>query len=147
VTGRPGADRARIAFAGAAFVGVALVAASLLGSAAFHGARAAEAEARGRRAFQKCLACHSVESGETNLPGPNLAGILGRPIAAEPGFAYSDGLRDLALREGAWRPDLLDRFLQAPEDVAPGTYMGFLGLGEDERRSLVAFLGATRAGP
>ena len=38
---------------------------------------------RGERVFQYCYACHSVQPGEKNLQGPNLAGIIGRPIAAE----------------------------------------------------------------
>ena len=98
---------------------------------------------RGEKVFQKCYACHSVEPGEVNLPGPNLAGIIGRAIAAEAGFDYSPALRDLATREKVWTADLLDRFVAAPEEVAPGTQMSFPGLAKAaDRADLLAYLGS-----
>jgi cytochrome c len=92
--------------------------------------------------FQKCYACHSVMPGETGLSGPNLAGVVGRRVASEPGFAYSPALVALAGHGGRiWTEAALDAFLRAPEEVAPGTAMTFVGLSDAaERADVIAFL-------
>jgi cytochrome c len=100
--------------------------------------------ARGERLFQYCYACHSIEPGETNLPGPNLRGIVGRPIAAQAEFDYSSAMRAFAQREGRWNEALLDRYLTAPYKLVPKTSMSFPGLAEaDERADLIAYLRST----
>lgn len=102
----------------------------------------------GKRAFQKCYSCHSLEPGEGNLTGPTLHGVVGRPIAAVPGFDYSQSMRRLASREQRWTPELLDRLVADPEAVAPGTSMAFHGITDPgERAALIAYLEArqTRA--
>jgi cytochrome c len=103
---------------------------------------------RGEVVFQKCYACHSVVSGETGLSGPNLAGVVGRAIAGEPGFEYSDALEALpAQGYRVWTEAALDAFLTSPEDFAPGTAMTFIGLPDaKERADLIAYLAATRDG-
>lgn len=97
--------------------------------------------ARGERVFQYCYSCHSVQPGETNLQGPNLAGLIGRPIAALEDFDYSPALRSFAAREKVWTEELLDRFTAEPEAVVPRTSMQFHGV-EDaaERADLIAYL-------
>jgi len=99
---------------------------------------------RGERLFQYCFSCHSVERGETTLPGPNLRGIVGRRIAAQNGFAYSPSMRAFAEREALWSEALLDRYLAAPYVVVPRTSMSFPGIAEPEERSdLIAYLRST----
>ena len=102
--------------------------------------------ARGEVVFQKCYACHSVVPGETGLPGPNLAGVVGRRIAGESGFAYSPALVALKGQGGEiWTEAALDAFLRDPEAVAPGTAMAFVGLRDAaERADVIAFLKRTR---
>lgn len=100
--------------------------------------------ARGDRVFQYCFACHSVEPGETNLSGPNLRGIVGRPIAAQEGFDYSPALKAFAARHGTWSVERLDRYVAAPEEEVPKTTMGFRGVEDrQERADLLAFLKAS----
>ena len=100
----------------------------------------------GEQIYRRCYACHAIEPGNNSPAGPTLAGIVGRPIAAEPGFNYSPALRRLATRHRRWTPDLLDRFLADPEAVARGTEMGFIGLRDpDERRTLIDWLGRRTA--
>jgi cytochrome c len=110
------------------------------------GAASAGDPARGEVVFQKCYACHSVVPGETGLPGPNLAGVVGRRVASEPGFAYSPALVALAGQGGRiWTEAALDAFLRAPEEVAPGTAMTLVGLRDAaERADVIAFLKRTR---
>ena len=99
---------------------------------------------RGKVAFQKCYACHSVEPGERGLAAPNLRGVVGRPVAGVPGFAYSAALRSLKRREPVWTAELIDRYVADSESVAPGTTMPFLGMtNARERADLIAYLRAT----
>ena len=98
--------------------------------------------ALGERLYRQCYACHALEPGRNTPAGPTLHAIVGRPVAAEPGFDYSPALRRLAAARGRWTTDLLDRFLADPAAVAPGTEMGFVGLHDAaERRALIAWLG------
>lgn len=103
--------------------------------------RATGDAARGARAFQQCYACHSVQPGETDLPGPNLAGIVGRRAAADAGFDYSAALRAAGNRGLAWTPAELDAFLRDPEAHLPGTSMSYPGLRDPVMRAdLLAYL-------
>lgn len=111
------------------------------------GTAAAAQAPDGRRAFQKCFSCHSVDPAETGLPGPNLAGIVGARAGREAGFAYSPAMKAAAARGLTWTEATLDRFLADPEAVVPRTEMSFVGLRDPaERRAVIAYLKATRRG-
>ena len=71
-----------------------------------------------------CASCHSVVPGAVVGPAPNLAGLMGRRVAGDPGFGYSPAL--LAARESGqiWDRAMLERFLQDPEEMFPGLWMG-----------------------
>jgi len=104
--------------------------------------------ADGEQAWRQCAACHALEAGANTPAGPALHAVVGRPIAAEPGFNYSPALRRFATRHGRWTPELLDRFLADPAAVVPGTEMGFPGMTDPgERRALVAWLGRRATQP
>jgi cytochrome c len=124
----------------------------LLGASALMACAAAAMETKtaapgaGERAFQKCYSCHSIEPEQTTLAGPNLEGIIGRPIAAQAGFDYSPALRRFAGREPVWTSALLDRYIADPEALVPGTSMAFNGIADPaERAALIGYLGQTRA--
>ncbi len=105
--------------------------------------RAGEAErlALGERAYQKCYSCHALDPGRNDLTGPTLHGIVGRSVAAEPGFDYSPALRAFAQRKPRWTRELLDHFAADPEAVVPGTSMTFHGIADAaEREALIAYL-------
>jgi cytochrome c len=94
----------------------------------------------GEAAFDKCYSCHELSGGEA-LEGPPLKGVIGRKVAAEPGFDYSPALRRLAAEHPVWTQELLDRFVADPEGVAPGTAMAFAGIKDSsERAALIAYL-------
>jgi cytochrome c2 len=91
--------------------------------------------------FQYCYSCHSVDPNETALQGPSLVGIVGRRIAAQDGFEYSRAMRAFAQKHGAWREELLERYIAEPEKLVPKTTMAFRGVEEAaERADLMAFL-------
>jgi cytochrome c len=101
----------------------------------------ATAEEDGARAFTPCRACHSLNPDERGLPGPNLSGVIDRPVASDADFDYSPVLRkshDDGLR---WDAKRLETFLADPAGMFPGLWMSMRGI-EDaaERRALVQFL-------
>ena len=59
---------------------------------------AADGMTSGEKIFKKCVACHTIAAGGADGIGPNLQGIVGRPIAGG-GFAYSDALKGVG---GTW---------------------------------------------
>jgi cytochrome c len=94
--------------------------------------------AKGEKVFAKCAACHTANSGGANGIGPNLFGIVGKPLGGHSGFAYSDGLKKVG---GNWTFEAMDKWLKSPRDFAPGTKMTFAGLGSPEdRANLIAWL-------
>ena len=97
-------------------------------------AMAADAE-NGKTVFNKCKACHQVDK---NAVGPHLGGVVGRKAASVEGFAYSDALKKSGL---TWDEATLDKWLQAPSKLVPGTKMIFAGIKDDgERADLIAYL-------
>jgi cytochrome c len=89
--------------------------------------------ARGEAVFQRCAACHTIAPGGPASIGPNLHGVMGSGIAARPGFAFSPALR--AHAGGTWDWQNANAFLHNPRYFAPGTRMGFAGLGDPQDRA------------
>jgi cytochrome c len=94
--------------------------------------------ARGKRAFLKCVSCHSAEPG-VHKTGPSLAAVWGREAATVEGFGrYSDALRAADVR---WDAETLDAWLQGPQSVVPGTSMRIQAItSSEEREDLIAYL-------
>lgn len=90
--------------------------------------------AKGEGIFKKCVACHTIAAGGANGIGPNLNGVLGKPIGAHAAFGYSDALKG---KGGTWSFDTLNEWLSNPKKFAPGNKMTFAGLGNPEERAAV----------
>lgn len=94
--------------------------------------------ARGQRSAQVCASCHTFDAGGPNRTGPNLHGIVGRPIASHAGFAYSVAMAGAG---GTWTYETLDRFLTSPSRTVSGTKMAYAGLRNPrDRAQLIAYL-------
>ena len=94
---------------------------------------------KGEKAAKKCAACHSFDKGGANKVGPNLWGVVNRPIGSHEGFSFSPALADKSA--DPWDYDHLNQFLASPKTYAPGTKMSFAGISKDtERADVIAYL-------
>lgn len=98
--------------------------------------------AAGETVFKKCTSCHTADKGGANKVGPNLFGLVERPVASHEGFGYSAGMKDFSQGGSVtWTFENLNHFLTAPKKFIAGTAMGFAGIKkEDERANLIAYL-------
>lgn len=95
----------------------------------------------GARLFTPCRACHSLDPADHGLPGPNLAGLIGRKVGGDPAFDYSPVLRKANSEGSRWDAERLDRFLADPAEMFPGLWMSFRGVEKAaDRAALVRFL-------
>ncbi|MCA8909107.1 MAG: hypothetical protein KDA64_14630 [Rhodospirillaceae bacterium] len=102
---------------------------------------AAADPARGAAFTHACSACHTFDYGAANTVGPNLWGVVGRPVATGTGFSYSPALEALRAGGAEWGLAELDTYLQSPRDAAPGTAMTFVGVQDaTDRANLLAYL-------
>lgn len=101
--------------------------------------------AKGEQVFKKCAACHNAEAGGANALGPALYGVMGNPVGAHPGFAFSDALKS---KGGSWDWEAMSAWLANPKQFAPGTKMTFAGLSNpQDRADLIAFLNSRDNAP
>jgi cytochrome c len=99
--------------------------------------------AQGQTVFAKCQSCHNDAAGAGDKIGPDLFGVVGRAVASEAGFAYSDAMKDHAKKAGTWTYDNLYTYLSNPQAVVPGTKMTFVGDHDStDRINLIAYLRA-----
>ena len=95
----------------------------------------------GARLFQRCYACHSLDTAERNLSGPTLGGVFGRRAGTRGDFEYSAPMREAGRRGLVWSAETLDRFLEDPEELVPGVRMTGVRLRDPgERRRLIHWL-------
>ena len=94
--------------------------------------------AAGQSVFKsQCSICHSPQQGK-NQTGPSLFGVVGRKTGSIQGFRYSVGDQNANL---TWDDATLDKYLESPKTVVPGTTMTFAGLKDAGKRAdLIAYL-------
>ncbi|MCX5516635.1 cytochrome c family protein [Kaistia algarum] len=107
----------------------------------------ANAEA-GATVAKKCAACHNFVEGAGAKVGPDLYGVLDRPIGEMAGFKYSAPLQKAHEAGEKWTYEHLYHFLKKPSADMPGTAMGFAGLPKPEdRANVIAYLRTLAATP
>ncbi len=93
--------------------------------------------AKGKKVFNKCKSCHSLEAGKKKI-GPDLANIVGRAAGSVEGYKYSKAMKNSGL---TWDEETLSSFLKKPKKFVKGTKMSFGGIkSEDKRNDLIAYL-------
>lgn len=93
----------------------------------------------GARLFaNKCGICHVADKDAGHAVGPNLFGVVGRPVGRAAGFEYSNAM---AAESANWTTARMDHFLTSPQKAIPGTSMPFQGLrSERERAQVICYL-------
>jgi cytochrome c len=95
----------------------------------------------GKEVATKCQSCHNLDQGGPNMTGPNLFGVVGRPPASHPGFAYSQGMQDFAKKQPVWDFEHINDFITSPQKYIDGTKMTFIGLKQrQDRINVIAYL-------
>lgn len=107
--------------------------------AEFETAFASADAAAGEKVFGKCKACHKIDGSDST--GPHLNGVVGRAVASDANFNYSQGMKDHAKEDPIWTPAALSHFIANPKAAAPGTKMSFAGLPKvEDRANLIKYL-------
>lgn len=102
---------------------------------------ASATEASGEKLSKRCVACHTFDQGGPNRTGPNLWGILGKPMAQSDGFSYSGALKAAGAENRVWDFEELNSYIENPKGYIPGNTMNFAGLRKPEQRAaLIRFL-------
>lgn len=108
-------------------------------AAAFAAPATAQDAAAGEKAFGKCKACHSVvapdgtEIQKGGRTGPNLYGIIGRPVASDPDHSYGESLAALGATGAVW-----DAASFAAYVADPAAYLKS-ALGDEGAKSKMSF--------
>lgn len=117
--------------------GVRIAAAAMAVIALATGSATAANIDEGKKVFNKCKACHSLEAGKRKV-GPSLHGVFGRKAGTLEGFKYSQALKDSGI---TWDEGSMRRYLADPKAVVPGGRMAFAGIKKDsEMDDLIAYL-------
>ncbi len=107
------------------------------GALAVFGAHAAGDAARGKKVFEECAACHSLEKGAHGV-GPSLKGVFERKAGELADFRFSPAMKRSGL---AWSPRTLDFFLTDPQQEIKGNRMPYSGLADaKDRADLIEYL-------
>ncbi len=114
---------------------VMLAAAFALGTASV----TAHAESGEKLYQQNCMACHAIQKDAPMGMGPNLSGVVGREAGKQEGFPYSNEFKG-ALAGQKWTPELLDKWLEQPQNVAKGTYMMYQQADGSVRKAIIEYL-------
>jgi len=94
--------------------------------------------AKGEASFKKCQSCHNNAKGGPNAIGPNLWGVVGRPIGKHEGYTYSAAVSG---HGGEWTWDNISAWIANPKTYIPQDKMAFAGIEKaKDRADLLAYL-------
>ncbi|MFQ5563244.1 MAG: c-type cytochrome [Parvularculaceae bacterium] len=91
----------------------------------------------GERRSALCKSCHTFEKGGADKTGPNLWGVVGRPVAGHEGFNYTGALKEFG---GVWTYERLDAFLENSQALVPGGGMAQRIGKAEQRADFLAYL-------
>ncbi len=100
---------------------------------------------RGAQVIKQCQICHNTQEGQGPKVGPDLYGVVDRPVASVPGFNYTPALK---AKGGKWTFAELNKWVTNPRADVPGTSMTFAGLSNEKQRAdLIAYLDTLSKNP
>ena len=93
-------------------------------------------------AWAQCAACHTVVKDAPHSLGPNLWGVAGTKAGELAGYEFSPAMKASGL---TWDEATLDKYLENPRALVPGTKMSFAGIADAaKRKELVTWLMAQK---
>jgi cytochrome c len=85
-----------------------------------------------------CSSCHNLER---NGIGPNHRGIFGKKAGSVAGYSYSPALKNSGI---VWDRETLDKWLQGPRKLVPGTKMVKSVANPATRKAIIDYLERSR---
>lgn len=82
----------------------------------------------------RCGGCHAFDR---NKYGPKHRGVFGRLAGTQPDYRYTDALRRSGL---VWNAETLNRWMEDPQRMVPGTRMDARLKDPEERRLILDYL-------
>jgi cytochrome c len=114
-------------------------------SESFYRLLASASAERGAQIAKQCQICHNVEEGQGPKVGPELYGVVDRPVASVAGFNYTAALK---AKGGKWTFGALNKWLTDARADVPGTAMTFAGLSNEKQRAdVIAYLDTLSKNP
>ncbi|MBN8630445.1 MAG: c-type cytochrome [Rhodobacterales bacterium] len=95
--------------------------------------------AEGEKDFKKCKSCHAIvapdgtEIQKGGKTGPDLWGVVGRPVASFPDFKYGEGLLEVNAKGTVWDEAQIVAYLADPTAWVKAT------TGDDAAKSKMSF--------
>ncbi len=91
--------------------------------------------AHGKQLYEsRCEGCHSIQ---TNRIGPKHLGVIGRKAGSIADFEYTPALKRAKF---VWTEKKIDKWLQGPSKLVPGTAMAFTVSQAADRAAIIAWL-------
>ncbi len=121
------------------FIEAAALGAALVWSAS---AFAQEGNAEhGKAVFNQCKICHAVGPGAKAGVGPEQNNLVGSVAGSRPGYNYSPAMKEAGAKGLVWNEENINKFIENPKTVVPGTKMVFPGLkNAQDRADVIAYL-------
>jgi cytochrome c len=91
-----------------------------LGAVALAAPALAQDAAKGEKEFNKCKTCHAIVAPDGTVivkgakTGPNLYGVIGRPLGSYEGFDYGDGILKAGALGLVWDEAMLAEYVKDP---------------------------------
>ena len=95
--------------------------------------------AKGESEFKKCKACHAIIAPDGTAvqtggkTGPNLYGVIGRPVASVEGFGYGESILAVGATGKVWDEAMLAEYVKNPTEWLKET------LGDSSAKSKMSF--------
>ena len=113
--------------------------------ASINGLLASASAEHGAQIAKQCEICHNFQEGQGAKVGPDLYGVVDRPVASVEGFNYTAALK---AKGGKWTFAALNKWLTDPRADVPGTAMTFAGLSSEKQRAdVIAYLDSLSKNP
>jgi cytochrome c len=122
-----------------ALIKIGVLSAALVWTAS--AASAAGDPVHGEQVFKQCKVCHAVGANAKAGVGPVQNNVVGSKAGTRAGYNYSPAMKEAGEKGVVWDEATLDKYLENPKALVPGTKMVYPGLkSEKDRQDVIAYL-------